>query len=215
MKIVLLGAPGAGKGTYARILSERYNIPHISTGDLLRDAMKRKTEVGIKAKPFMDSGHLVPDELVLEPLKKRIGEPDAKQGFLLDGYPRNVNQANTLAGMVGIQKAIAFEVSPEVAMERIGGRRTCRKCASVFHIVNLPPKKEGVCDRCGSRLYQRSDETPDAIKVRLETYKKETAPLVEYYQQRGLLIRADANPPYGKINEVLAPIVAELDRLKR
>ncbi len=213
MKIVLLGAPGAGKGTYARLLSEKYKIPHISTGDLLRDAIKRKTDIGIKAKPFMDKGRLVPDELVLEPLKKRIEQ--ASEGFLLDGYPRNEHQADTLGELVKIDKVILFETSPEVAMERIGGRRTCMKCAAVFHVRNMPPTKEGICDRCGGRLYQRPDETPTAIKIRLEIYKKETAPLVEYYQQRGLLIRADANLPYEKVDLIIGPVAQELDRLKR
>ncbi len=214
MRIVLLGAPGAGKGTYARLLSEKYKIPHISTGDLLRQAIKEHTALGAKSKPFMDQGRLVPDEVVLRPLKKRLGEPDARNGFLLDGYPRNIHQADTLAALEKIDKVISFEVSLPVIMERIGGRRTCEKCASIFHVKNMPVKVEGVCDKCGGRVYQRKDETPLALEIRLETYKKETSPLVEYYAQKGMLMRVNADYPIEKVNLIIDPIISELNKIR-
>ncbi len=214
MKIVLLGSPGAGKGTYANLLSEKYKIPHISTGDLLRDAMKHQTPLGIKAKPFMDQGRLVPDEVVLELLTKRLSVSDTKNGFLLDGYPRNVNQANTLGTLEKVDKVISFEVTLPVVMERIGGRRICEKCASIFHIKNMPTKVPDVCDKCGGRVYQREDEKAAALKIRLETYKKETAPLVEYYGRRGLLMRVNADAPIEKVKTIMDPVIEELNKLK-
>ncbi len=214
MNIVLLGAPGVGKGTYAGLLSKRYNIPHISTGDLLRNAVKKQSVTGKKAKSYMDKGLLVPDLLVLELLEKRIKEKDAKNGFLLDGFPRSIKQAETLGKKIKIDKVLSFEASGSVIMQRLGGRRTCRSCSAIFHVKNIPPKKEGICDKCGGGLYQRDDEKPEAIKVRLETYKKETAPLIDYYAKKGMLLKVDANPPIGQVGKILKNCVETLDKLR-
>lgn len=215
MNVVLLGAPGVGKGTYAKLLSERYKIPHISTGDLLREEIKNKTELGKKAKSFYDAGKLVPDELVVELLKKRISQKDAKKGFLLDGFPRSIAQAEILEKKIKVDKVLSFEASNATILNRLGGRRTCRKCSAIFHVKNIPPKKKGICDRCGGELYQRDDEKPETIKVRLETYKRQTEPLINYYKKKGLLVKVDANLPYKQVNKIIKQCTKELGRLRR
>ncbi|MGN0454800.1 MAG: adenylate kinase [Ruminococcus sp.] len=188
MNIILLGAPGAGKGTQAAVLSEHYNIPTISTGNIIREALRTGTEMGKKAKSYMDAGQLVPDEVVIGIVKDRLAEDDCKNGFILDGFPRTIPQAEALDKMgVNIEYVIDIEVSDERIINRLSGRRVCEKCGRPYHLVNLKPKKEGICDACGGTLVQRKDDHIDTIKNRLEVYHKETEPLVDYYKKQGKL----------------------------
>lgn len=188
MNIILLGAPGAGKGTQAAVLSEHYNIPTISTGNIIREALRSGTEMGKKAKSFMDAGQLVPDEVVIGIVKDRLAEDDCKDGFILDGFPRTIPQAEALDKMgINIEYVIDIEVSDERIINRLSGRRVCEECGRPFHLVNLKPKKDGVCDACGGTLVQRKDDHIDTIKNRLDVYHKETEPLVDYYKNQGKL----------------------------
>ena len=188
MNIIFLGAPGAGKGTQAAVLAEHYNIPTISTGNIIREALKNGTEMGMKAKSFMDAGQLVPDEVVIGIVKERLAEDDCKNGFILDGFPRTIPQAEALDKMgVNIEYVVDIEVSDERIINRLSGRRVCEECGRPYHLVNLKPKQEGVCDACGGTLVQRKDDHIDTIKNRLEIYHKETEPLVEYYKNQGKL----------------------------
>lgn len=188
MRLILLGAPGAGKGTQAEILSRELSIPTISTGNILRAAMKAGTEVGLKAKSFVESGKLVPDDVIIGIISERLNEPDCRNGYILDGVPRTIPQALTMEEMgVGIDYALSIEVEDGVIVERMSGRRTCKDCSQTFHIVNHPPKAEGVCDFCGGELTIRKDDAPETVKARLETYHRDTEPLKEFYAERGLL----------------------------
>lgn len=188
MNIILLGAPGAGKGTQAAVLAEHYNIPTISTGNIIREALKNGTEMGKKAKSYMDAGQLVPDEVVIGIVKERLAEDDCKNGFILDGFPRTIPQAEALDEMgVNIEYVVDIEVSDERIINRLSGRRVCQDCGRPYHLVNLKPKTEGICDACGGTLVQRKDDHIDTIKNRLEIYHKETEPLVDYYKNQGKL----------------------------
>ena len=188
MKLILLGAPGAGKGTQAAVISERYNIPQISTGNIIREALKSGTEMGLKAKSYMDEGKLVPDEVVIGIIKDRLVQPDCENGFILDGFPRTIPQAEALDKMgVDIDKVIDIEVPDEVIVNRMSGRRVCEKCGRPYHIVNLKPKVEGICDDCTGALIQRKDNQIDTVKARLEIYHKETEPLKGYYEKQNKL----------------------------
>ena len=188
MKLILLGAPGAGKGTQAEILSRELNIPTISTGNILRAAMKNGTPVGLKAKEYVESGKLVPDEVVIGIVEERLAEADCANGYILDGMPRTIPQAEALekAGIV-IDAAVSIEISDEEIIARMSGRRTCTECSTTFHIVANPPKQEGICDSCGGKLVLRKDDAPETVKARLEVYHKETEPLKAFYETRGLL----------------------------
>lgn len=187
MKLILLGAPGAGKGTQGENISERLGIPSVSTGNIIRAALKNGTEQGLKAKSYMESGKLVPDEIVIAMLKERIAEDDCKNGFILDGFPRTVPQAEALEKMgVEIDKAIEIYVSDEDIEQRLSGRRTCG-CGATYHIVYNPPKVEGICDKCGLELTIRNDDKPETIRERLKTYHEQTEPLKDYYRERGKL----------------------------
>lgn len=189
MNIIMLGAPGAGKGTQAAVLCEHFGIPTISTGNMIREALKNGTEMGLKAKSFMDEGKLVPDEVVIGIVKERLSADDCKKGFILDGFPRTIPQAEALDNMgVEIQHVINIDISDEKIINRMSGRRVCENCGRPFHIVTLKPKKEGVCDDCGGTLVQRKDDHPDTVLARLETYHKETEPLVSYYEKQGKLV---------------------------
>lgn len=189
MNLILLGAPGAGKGTQAEVISATLNIPQISTGNILREAVKNGTECGIKAKSFMDSGALVPDEVVIGILKDRIAEDDCKNGFILDGFPRTVPQAEALEAMgVQIDKVIELDVPDDEIKARIGGRRVCEKCGASYHVTFKPTKVEGKCDLCGGNAVQRKDDAPETVVERLKTYHETTAPLVDFYKSRGKLI---------------------------
>lgn len=188
MNIILLGAPGAGKGTQAAVICEHLSIPTISTGNIIREALKNGTEMGLKAKSFMDSGKLVPDEVVIGIIEERLQNDDCKNGFILDGFPRTIPQAEALDKMgIVIDKAISIEVADEVIASRLSGRRVCEKCGRPYHIVDLKPKVEGICDDCAGTLVQRKDDHIDTIKARLEIYHNETEPLKDYYQAQGKL----------------------------
>ena len=195
MKLVLLGAPGAGKGTQAEILCKKLDIPTISTGNILRAAVKNGTPVGLKAKEYMESGALVPDEVIIGILKERLEEPDCAKGFILDGVPRTIPQAEAIeAGGIGIDCALSIEVEDSVIVERMSGRRTCPDCGSSFHVVSNPSKQEGKCDNCGAALTVRKDDAPETVRQRLATYHAETEPLKAFYEARGKLKTVDNQP---------------------
>ncbi|MHA1992989.1 MAG: adenylate kinase [Candidatus Hodarchaeales archaeon] len=187
MKLIVLGAPGSGKGTQAKFITQKHQIPQISTGDLLRDAVKRETVLGIKAKEFMNTGNLVPDAIVLDLLKERLMKDDSSKGFILDGYPRNIAQANELVKITDIDLVININVDYGLLVQRITGRRTCKECGAIFHIEFNPPLKEGSCDKCSGELFQRSDDTEETVKKRLNTYENQTKPLIDYYSSQNLL----------------------------
>ena len=192
MNIVLLGPPGAGKGTQGVVLSKSYQIPHISTGDILREAVKKETPLGKLAKTFMDSGELVPDEVVVGMVVDSLGQDDTKKGYILDGFPRTLKQAEELDAALnkissGIDMALYFEIPENIAIDRLTGRRVCKSCGANFHIKNIPPKKEGVCDKCGAELFQRPDDKLETVKNRLKVYELQTRPLIEYYTKKGIL----------------------------
>ena len=202
MRIILLGPPGAGKGTQAKALAKKLNLTHIATGDILRKNVVGGTDLGKQAKDFMDKGVLVPDELVTAMLIERIGEPDAKDGFILDGYPRNITQAKTLDNMfkeknMSIDSVIYLDTSEPVIIQRLSGRLVCSSCGANFHIKNMPPKKDMICDNCGGKLYQRTDDQEATIRKRLEVYKKETSGLIKYYELKQKLSRIVADEEAG------------------
>ena len=188
MKLILLGAPGAGKGTYAEMLKSKLGVPTISTGNILRAAVKNGTPVGLKAKEYIDHGHLVPDDVIIGIIDERLQEADCANGYILDGVPRTIAQAEALeAAGIRFDAVVAIEISDEKIIKRMGGRRVCEACGSSYHIVNIPPKKEGVCDVCGGKLVQRKDDEPETVKKRLEVYHRETEPLKGYYEAHGIL----------------------------
>ncbi len=195
MRIILLGAPGAGKGTQAEILSRLLDIPTISTGNILRAAMKAGTEVGLKAKSYVESGKLVPDDVIIGIIRDRLAEPDCAKGYILDGVPRTIPQAQTMEDMgVEIDCALSIEVEDEVIVRRMSGRRTCKDCSATFHVENNPPKVEGKCDFCGGELTIRADDAPETVKNRLMTYHRDTEPLKAFYAERGKLRTVDNQP---------------------
>ena len=188
MKLILLGAPGAGKGTQAEIISEKYNIPTISTGNIIRAALKNGTEMGLKAKSYMDAGQLVPDEVVIGIIKDRLKDDDCKNGFILDGFPRTIPQAQALVDMgIDIDKVIDIEVPDEKITKRMSGRRVCSKCANSYHMEYKKPKVEGICDACGGELVQRKDDAPETVQARLVEYHEMTEPLKGFYEKLGKL----------------------------
>lgn len=192
MNMIFLGAPGAGKGTQAEVVCKELNIPAISTGNMLREAVKNGTEAGLKAKSFMDAGELVPDEVVIGILKDRIAQPDAQNGFILDGFPRTVEQAEALDKMgVNIDKVVEIAVSDEAITARMSGRRVCEGCGNSYHIEYKPTKVEGICDACGAKVVQRIDDKPETVQARLKTYHEKTAPLKDYYEKRGKLVTVE------------------------
>ena len=204
MKLILLGAPGAGKGTQADILCKELDIPTISTGNILRAAIKNGTPTGMKAKAFMDEGKLVPDDVIIGIITERVAEEDCKNGYILDGVPRTIAQAEALekAGIV-FDDVVSIEISDEVIMERMSGRRVCEHCGASYHLVAVPPKQEGVCDKCGGKLVQRKDDAPETVKARLEVYHKETEPLKAFYAQRGLLRSVENQPTVAETSQVI------------
>ncbi len=192
MNIIMLGAPGAGKGTQAAVLCEHFGIPTISTGNMIREALKNGTEMGLKAKSYMDEGKLVPDDVVIGIVKERLAEDDCKKGFILDGFPRTIPQAEALDKMgVDIQYVINIDVPDEKIIKRMSGRRVCENCGRPYHIESLKPKKDGVCDDCGGTLVQRKDDHPDTVLARLDVYHKETEPLAAYYEKQGKLVNVE------------------------
>lgn len=212
LRTILLGPPGAGKGTQAVKIVEKYNIPHISTGDIFRENIKNKTELGNRAKAYMDRGELVPDELVVEIATDRLTKDDCKNGFLLDGFPRTIFQAEKLDEFLTkrgekIDKVINIDVEKDALVKRITGRRVCKSCGASYHVVNIPPKKEGVCDLCSGELIQRADDTEETVLNRIDVYNKQTKPLVDYYGKAGVIINIDGNKD---LDDVLADIVKGL-----
>ena len=204
MKLILLGAPGAGKGTQAEILCKELNIPTISTGNILRAAIKNGTPTGLRAKSYMDAGQLVPDEVIIGIITERLAEDDCAAGYILDGVPRTIAQAEALE-RAGIQfdAVISLEVSDETIMERMSGRRVCESCGASYHLVAVPPKVSGVCDSCGGKLVQRKDDAPETVKARLEVYHKETEPLKGFYAQRGLLKSVENQPTVADTTQAI------------
>jgi adenylate kinase len=211
MNIILLGPPGGGKGTQAKSIVEKYDIPQVSTGDILRAAVREQTPLGIKAKGVMDSGELVPDELVVQIVEERLKEPDCQKGCIFDGFPRTVAQAENLESSgVPIDAVISLELSDEVITSRLGGRRTCKNCSAMYHIEFDPPKQTGICDKCQGELYQRDDDKEETIRNRLDVYKKQTEPLVARYKSQNKLFAIRGT---GTIKDIFNEIVNVLDRL--
>jgi len=213
MNIILLGPPGAGKGTQAKMLVEKYHIPQISTGDILRAAVKEGTQLGKEAKSYMDKGELVPDSVVIGIVEERIQEPDCEKGYMLDGFPRTVPQAKALDEMLQkfdseIDHVVSIEVPQDELVKRLTGRRTCRECGAGFHVMFDPPKQEGVCDKCGGELYQRDDDNEETVRSRLQVYDSQTKPLIEYYQAQGKIRPVDGvgdiKEIFGRITKVLS-----------
>ena len=212
MKIIMLGAPGAGKGTQAKMISEKYGLPHVSTGDIFRANIKNGTELGKEAKKYMDQGQLVPDELTVKILLDRVAQEDCKNGYVLDGFPRTIPQAEVLDKALTelgdkVDFAINVDVPDENIINRMSGRRACVTCGATYHVVYAPTKVEGVCDKCGSNLIIRDDDKPETVKARLEVYHKQTQPLIEYYDKKGVLKEVDGTVD---MHEVFNSIVSIL-----
>ena len=208
MKLILLGAPGAGKGTQAEILCKELNIPTISTGNILRAAIKNGTPTGLKAKAFMDEGKLVPDEVIIGIIHERLAEEDCSNGYILDGVPRTIAQAEAMekAGIV-FDHVISIEIADETIVNRMGNRRVCEDCGASYHLVAVPPKVEGVCDKCGGKLIQRKDDAPETVKARLDVYHQETEPLKGFYAERGLLRSVDDQPSVAETSKGILKVL--------
>lgn len=212
MKIIMLGAPGAGKGTQAKMIADKYGVPHISTGDIFRANIKNGSELGMEAKKYMDQGLLVPDELTVRILLDRVAQDDCKNGYVLDGFPRTIPQAEVLDSELTklgdhIDYAINVDVPDENIVKRMSGRRACLTCGATYHIEHVPPKKEGICDVCGSELVLRDDDKPETVKNRLNVYHEQTQPLIDFYTEKGVLKTVDGTVP---MEEVFAAITAIL-----
>ena len=208
MKLILLGAPGAGKGTQAEILCKELNIPTISTGNILRAAIKNGTPTGLKAKAFMDDGKLVPDEVIIGIINERLAEEDCANGYILDGVPRTIAQAEALekAG-IRFDHVISIEIADETIVNRMSNRRVCEDCGASYHLVAVPPKVEGVCDKCGGKQVQRKDDAPETVKARLDVYHKETEPLKGFYAERGLLRSVDDRPTVAETSKGILDVL--------
>lgn len=212
MKIIMLGAPGAGKGTQAKMIAAKYGVPHVSTGDIFRANIKNGTELGMEVKQYMDKGLLVPDELTVRILLDRVAQEDCKNGYVLDGFPRTIPQAEVLDNALNelgdkIDYAIDVDVPDENIVRRMSGRRACLSCGATYHIEHIPPKKEGVCDACGSELVLRDDDKPETVKNRLNVYHEQTQPLIDFYTEKGVLKTVDGTLP---MDDVFAAITAIL-----
>ena len=210
MKLILLGAPGAGKGTQAEILCEKLGIPTISTGNILRAAIKEGTPTGLKAKAFMDEGKLVPDEVIIGIINERVAKEDCANGYILDGVPRTIGQAEAMeqAGII-FDNVVSIEIADETIVDRMSGRRVCESCGASYHIVAVPPKTAGVCDKCSGKLIQRKDDEPETVKARLEVYHKETEPLKAFYAERGLLRSVDNQPSVEAVSEAILSVLGK------
>lgn len=204
MKIILLGPPGAGKGTQAETLVNTLSVPHISTGDMFRKAIKEQTQLGMQAKSFMDQGKLVPDEVTIGIVRERLAQADCKEGFLLDGFPRTVPQAEALDNILtelntAMDAVISIEVPNDILVDRLTGRRVCKACGATYHTIFNPPTQETVCDKCGGELYQRSDDSESTVRNRLEVYENQTQPLINYYSAKGILKPINGNQEIAKV----------------
>ena len=214
MKIIMLGAPGAGKGTQAKMIADKYGVPHVSTGDIFRANIKNGTELGMEAKKYMDQGLLVPDELTVKILLDRVSQPDCKNGYVLDGFPRTIPQAEELDKALAelgesIDYAIDVDVPDENIVKRMSGRRACVSCGATYHVVHVPPKKEGICDRCGSELILRDDDKPETVKNRLDVYHKQTQPLIDFYTKKGVLKTVDGTVDMQDVFKAIVAILGE------
>jgi adenylate kinase len=212
MKIIMLGAPGAGKGTQAKQIANKYGVPHISTGDIFRANIKEGTELGTKAKGYMDQGLLVPDELTVALVADRINQPDCEKGFVLDGFPRTIPQAEVLDKTLNelntaMDYAINVDVTDESIIERMAGRRACLDCGATYHIKTIPTKVEGICDTCGSKVVLREDDKPETVKKRLEVYHQQTQPLIDYYQNQNILRTVDGLQPMDQVFNAIVEIL--------
>lgn len=212
MKIIMLGAPGAGKGTQAKQIADKYSIPHISTGDIFRVNIKNGTELGKKAKQYMDQGALVPDELTCDLVMDRIQQDDCKNGFVLDGFPRTIPQAEALDAALGkinekMDYAIDVDVPDENIVNRMSGRRACLNCGATYHLISIPPKVEGICDRCGSEIVLREDDKPETVQKRLKVYHEQTQPLIDYYKNQGILKSVDGTQPMDEVFKAIVTIL--------
>jgi adenylate kinase len=210
MRLVLFGPPGAGKGTYGERISRKYGIPHIATGDLIREEMRRGTERGRRLAEYVGKGKLVPDAEVLGMLGERLSLPDCSKGFVLDGFPRTVAQAEALERLRPPELVLNLDVKEEVIVKRLSSRRICRKCGAIYNLVSLPPKREGICDRCGGELYQREDDRTEVIRRRLEEYAAQTRPVLEFYAKRGILRTVFLSEEVG-VEEGVARVMATLE----
>lgn len=217
MNLVLMGLPGAGKGTQAEKIVEKYHIPHISTGDMFRAAIKDGTELGLKAKSFIDKGELVPDEVTIGIVRERLSKPDCQKGFLLDGFPRTVAQAEALENMLSelerpIDYVINVDVDKDILLERLTGRRICTECGATYHLVFNPPSNEGVCDRCGGELYQRADDNEETVQNRLEVNLKQTQPLLSFYEDKGYLRNINGQQDIDKVFADIEELLGGLNK---
>jgi adenylate kinase len=212
MNLILLGIPGSGKGSVAELLTSRLKVPHIAPGDILREELREKSELGLLARPFMEKGDLVPDDVILKVMEKRLGRPDSRKGFILDGFPRTLVQAEELDRVLlgsgrSIDFVIKFQVSDPTAMKRLSGRQTCSVCGAIYNIYQKPPRKKDVCDICGGALFQRADDKEEVIKKRLQVYGQRTQPIEEYYRRQRKLRPVDGETnPYGVLQEILAVV---------
>ena len=208
MRLIFIGPPGAGKGTQARELAREWRVPQVATGDMLREAMRADTPLGREARAYYDRGALVPDDVILKMVAERFQQPDAANGFILDGFPRTIAQADGLEAMLDrlgqkLDATLYFDVSEPELVRRLTGRRLCRGCQTPYHLISAPPKRDGVCDKCGGELYQREDDSEATVRHRLEVYERQTSPLLEYYRQRGLLRSISGEGPVEKIRQSL------------
>ena len=208
MNIILLGPPGVGKGTIASKLSKKMKVPHISAGDMLRENVAQKTELGAKAKNYMDKGLLVPDELVIEMIKERLKRKDCKKGFILDGFPRTIKQADETSNAAKVDKVVNLQASSRIIVKRLSRRRVCSQCGFIYHLDFIKPNREGFCDKCSGTLYRREDDNPEAIKKRLEVYKEQTEPLIKYYQDKYLLVDVDGSGTPEEVFELVEKAIA-------
>ncbi|MCI8624965.1 MAG: adenylate kinase [Lachnospiraceae bacterium] len=214
MKIIMLGAPGAGKGTQAKKIAERYGLPHVSTGDIFRANIKNGTELGMEAKKYMDQGMLVPDELTVKILLDRVAQEDCKNGYILDGFPRTIPQAEVLDKALTelgdkIDYAVNVHVPDENIVNRMSGRRACVSCGGTYHVVYAPTKKEGICDACGGELILRDDDKPETVQKRLAVYHEQTQPLIDFYQNKGILVEVDGTKEMAEVFEAIVAILGE------
>lgn len=213
MRLLIMGAPGTGKGTYAEGIEKHFGIPHISTGEIFREAISQKTPLGILAQSFIDDGHLVPDDVTVQIVRERIQQPDCQNGFVFDGFPRTLNQAENFTRIlkelnIQLDLVINLLADEELIIRRITNRRLCSKCGKGYNLITIPPKKEGICDDCGGAIYQRKDDSEEVIRERLEVYHRQTKPLIDYYEAQGNIIHMDGA---GEINEVTNVIIAMLE----
>lgn len=220
MRLVLFGPPGAGKGTHARILSEKWKVPHFATGDILRRHIREATELGRRAKTILDRGELVPDALVNELMIGQLAKPESQRGFILDGYPRTLGQAEALEKFLKNRRespdaVLYFKTSAKVVVDRLSGRWSCPQCGANYHVRNIPPQAAGVCDHCHSPLVQRSDDRPETVRHRLEVYEKETAPLLDYYRKRDLLVEVPGDFDVPELQKELAKVLGERGKLPK